>query len=80
MWYKSESASRPAKLETIGKFTYVRKNIVEEQREREDETMTMYVYDERIFTNEEYSAYAEMQQNKADIDYIAMMCDVELED
>lgn len=47
-WRKAESTIRPAELDTTSsrKFNYVRKNIVEEQRETEQGTITMYVYDE----------------------------------
>ena len=47
-WKKAESTVRPAELDTTSsrKFNYVRKNIVEEQRETEQGTITMYVYDE----------------------------------
>jgi len=80
MWYKSESATRPNMIETIGTFTYVRKNIIEEQRTHEEESMIMYVYDEICMTNTEYESFVQQQKNKANIDYIAMMTDVELED
>ena len=47
-WKKAESAIRPAELDTTSsrKYNYVRKNIMEEQRETEQGTITMYVYDE----------------------------------
>ena len=47
-WRKAESTTRPAELDTTSsrKYNYVRKNIVEEQRETEQGTITMYVYDE----------------------------------
>lgn len=47
-WKKAESAIRPAELDTTSsrKYNYVRKNIVEEQRESEQGTITMYVFDE----------------------------------
>jgi len=80
MWYKAESATRPTAVETIGAFTYVRKNIVEEHRTHEEKTMKMYVYDERCFTADEYANFVQEQKNRANIDYIAMMTDVELED
>lgn len=49
-WYKSESNGRPDTVNTTmsKKWVYIRKNIVEETREleNENETYTVYVYDE----------------------------------
>lgn len=47
-WKHAESTIRPAELDTTSsrKFNYVRKNIVEEQRETEQGTITMYEFDE----------------------------------
>lgn len=78
MWLKSESTVRPERVERNGQFVYVRENIVEEQRQSEGEELTMYVYDENVFTADEFAAYEKEEQNKANIDYIAMMSDIEI--
>lgn len=83
MWYKSQSTVRPITPDTTSShyYVYLRKNI--EQIETEDEsgnTYIMYEYDELKIPKEMYPLYAEEQKDRADIEYLAMMSDIELDD
>lgn len=87
-WYKSESAVRTDEVDTTSSRTtvYLRRNIVEKQREDEiDGEMHMYFeYDEAKLTKEEYAEYLkglsiiDIEQQRADIDYLAIMTGVQL--
>lgn len=87
-WYKSESTIRPDEVDTASskKVVYLRKNIVEKQREDviDGEIQTYYEYDETKLTKEEYAEYLkglaliDIEQQRADIDYLAIMTGVEL--
>lgn len=80
VWYTSESTIRPKELELdISPTTvYFRRNIREEQREDDDGTKyTMFVYEEATLPKTEYAAHL-AAQNQANIDYIAVMADIEL--
>ena len=87
-WYKSESTVRPDEVDTTSskKVVYLRRNIVEKQREDEisGETVTYYEYDETKLTKEEYAEHLkgldliDIEQQRADIDYLAIMTGVEL--
>ena len=87
-WYKSESTLRPDELDTTSskKAVYLRRNIVEKQRESrfDGEMQTYYEYDETKLTKEEYAEYLkglaliDIEQQRADIDYLAIMTGVEL--
>ena len=83
--HEGSQAERPLEVDTISSSTvvYLRKNI--EQITREDEMsgeeVTLWSYDEAELTPEEYDDYSlrlEVEQQRADIDFIAMMTDVEL--
>ena len=71
MWHKAESMIRPEVVEYGKTVVYIRKNITEEQREEG----TVYVYDEITIDKEYYPLYAQQQ---ADIDYLAIMTEVDL--
>lgn len=79
-WYHSESATRPLETDTTSskKYNYVRRNITEVQRTESEETITMYEYDECKILKEDWGLYEETAQNTADIEYIAVMADIEL--
>ena len=74
---KSESTVYPLPIFKDTNCVYVRSNVVETQRESMGETITMYVYDETVYS---YKEYLDMisEQNRADIDYVAIMTEVEL--
>lgn len=76
-WHRNESNSKPIELEFAKTTIYLRKNIEEVEREREDRKETMYEWDEAAFTKAEYAQYLS-EKNKADIDYICMETGVEL--
>lgn len=88
-WYKSESATKPYLIDKniSQKYVYLRKNIEEIERKYEmlEETYISYIYDEAIVTKEEYALYEEylktidLEKIRADIDYIALMSDIDLE-
>lgn len=74
-WYKVESAQEPLKLDTESSRAYnlIRRNIEEEERNHDGETMTMYVYEEAKIPKESWELYDELMQAKADIDYLTML-------
>lgn len=83
MWYKSNSTVRPITPDTTSSqyYVYLRKNI--EQIETEDEggnTYIMYEYDELKIPKEMYPLYEAEQKDRADIEYLAMMSDIELDE
>ncbi len=87
---KSQSSIRPDPLDTTSSKTnvYIRNNIVEKTEidEINGEQRIFYEYDEAKLTKAQYEEYlkeleiADIQQQRADIDYIAMMCNVDLEE
>lgn len=80
-WYTSESTICPKELELdISPTTvYFRRNIQEEQRQEEweDEPHTIFIYEEATLPKTEYASHL-AAQNQANIDYIAVMADIEL--
>ena len=89
-YVKSSSSVKPDLIDTTSSKTtvYIRQNIVENQRtdDMSGETSTFYEYQEAKLTKEEYQEYLkeleiiDIQQQRADIDYIALMCGVDLEE
>ena len=88
-YVKSESTIKPELIDTTSSKTtaYIRKNIIEKERmdkETGDYT-TYYEYDEAKLTKEEYQEYLkeleiiDIQKQRADIDYIALMSGIDLE-
>lgn len=80
-WYTSESTIRPKELELdISPTTvYFRRNIHTETRQEEGgEPYTMFVYEEATLPKTEYSAHL-AAQNQANIDFMAMELDVDLD-
>lgn len=89
-YQKSESGTRPDAIDSDSSKTtvYLRKNILEKQRinEQDGNQMNFYEYEESKLTKKEYEQYikeislADIQQQRADIDYIALMSGIDLED
>lgn len=70
MWRKAENTIRPEAVEQGKSVVYIRKNITEEQREVDGDTVTVYVYDEMKLPKELYPVF---EQQQADIDYLTML-------
>ena len=86
---KSESTIKPELIDTTSSKTtvYLRKNIIEKERMDKEtgDFTTCYEYDEAKLTKEEYQEYLkeleiiDIQKQRADIDYIALMSGIDLE-
>ena len=86
---KSESTIKPELVDTSSSKTtvYIRKNIIEKERMDKETgvSTTYYEYDEAKLTKEEYKEYLkeleiiDIQKQRADIDYIALMSGIDLE-
>ena len=92
---KSQSSVKPDLVDTTSSKTtvYVRQNIVEKEKAVENtsedncaaSTAVFYEYDEAKLTKEEYQEYLkeleiiDIQKQRADIDYIALMSGIDLE-
>lgn len=81
-WYYSEGNERPAIIDEISskKWVYIRRNI--EEFEREDETdptikEKFYKWEEMKIPKENYPIYELEVQNAANLDYLAMMSDID---
>ena len=89
-YIESESIVKPELLDTTSskKVVYMRRNIVEKQLESEinGEMQKYYEYEEAKLTRAEWEKYQkelaviDIQQQRADLDYIALMVGVDLED
>lgn len=84
MWYYAESNERPAIVDKFSskKWVYIRRNI--EEFEREDETdptikEKFYKWEEQKILKENYPIYELEVQNAANLDYLAMMSDIDLD-
>lgn len=88
IYNKTQSTIKPELIDTNSSesVVYLRKNILEIVDNTQETPITMFEYDEAILTKEEYQEYlAEMpirdiQQQRADIDYIALMSGINLEE
>lgn len=81
-WYNAESTERPLEqdLTSSKKYNYVRRNVEEVEREDTDgNTITVFVYEELKVPKESWGLYLDTAQNTADIEYIAVMADIDLE-
>ena len=86
---KSESTIKPELVDTTSSKTavYIRKNIIEKERMDKEtgDSTTYYEYEEAKLTKEEYQEYLkeleiiDIQQQRADIGYIALMSGIDLE-
>lgn len=89
-YVKSQSSIKPELVDTASSKTcvYLRQNIVESKKTDEitGESVTFYEYDEAKLTKEEYQEYLkeleiiDIQKQRADIDYIALMAGIDLEE
>ena len=77
-YYKSSSTIRPDDIDnTSSQFvTYLHRN-VEEKTDKNDNMY--YEYEECKLTKQEYQKYL-IEKQRADIDYIALMSDIDLEE
>ena len=83
MWITSEATYEPDVIDTTTSrvYNYVRRNIREEEREDEEgNSYTVWVYEEMKIPKNEWELYKAVERNTANIDYIAMMSDIEIED
>ena len=86
---KSQSSVKPDLVDTTSSKTtvYIRQNIVENIKtdEMSGEESVFYEYEEAKLTKQEYQEYLkeleiiDIQQQRADIDYIALMSGMDLE-
>ena len=88
-YIKSQSSVKPDLVDTTSSKTtvYIRQNIVENKKtdEMSGEETVFYEYEEAKLTKEEYQEYLkeleiiDIQKQRADIDYIALMSGIDLE-
>ena len=88
-YVKSQSSVKPELIDTTSSKTtvYIRQNIVEVEKTNESDntSTTFYEYEEAKLTKKEYDQYLkelsiiDIQQQRADIDYIALMSGIDLE-
>lgn len=88
-YVKSQSSVKPDLIDTTSSKTtvYIRQNIVENIKtdEMSGEESVFYEYEEAKLTKEEYQEYMkeleiiDIQKQRADIDYIALMSGIDLE-
>lgn len=86
---KSQSLIKPDLIDTTSskKYVYLRQNVVEVNStdEQSGEDRSYFEYDEAKLTKGEYEEYLkelsilDIQQQRADIDYIALMTGIDLE-
>ena len=89
-YVKSQSSIKPELIDTTSSKTtvYIRQNIVEVEKTNESDntSTTFYEYEEAKLTKQEYQEYLkelsiiDIQQQRADIDYIALMSGIDLEE
>lgn len=89
-YQKSESIIYPELIDKTSskKVVYLRKNVVEKQVKDEfsDEFYNSYEYEEAKISKKDYEEYLkeieekEIKQQRADIDYIALMTGVDLDE
>ena len=88
-YVKSQSSVKPDLIDTTSSkvVVYLRQNIVENKKidEMSGEETVFYEYDEAKLTKQEYQEYLkeleiiDIQKQRADIDYIALMSGMDLE-
>ena len=88
-YVKSQSSVKPDLIDTTSSkvVVYLRQNIVENIKtdEMSGEETVFYEYEEAKLTKEEYQEYLkeleiiDIQKQRADIDYIALMSGIDLE-
>ena len=87
-YVKSQSSIKPELIDTTSSKTsvYIRQNIVEIEKtdESDNTSTTFYEYEEAKLTKKEYNQYLkeleiiDIQKQRADIDYIALMSGIDL--
>ena len=88
-YVKSQSSVKPELVDTTSSkvVVYLRQNIVENKKtdEMSGEETVFYEYEEAKLTKDEYQEYLkeleiiDIQKQRADIDYIALMSGIDLE-
>lgn len=88
-YIKSQSSVKPDLVDTTSSkvVVYLRQNIVENKKtdEKSGEETVFYEYEEAKLTKQEYQEYLkeleiiDIQKQRADIDYIALMSGIDLE-
>lgn len=88
-YVKSQSSVKPDLIDTTSSkvVVYLRQNIIENIKidEMSGEEAVFYEYEEAKLTKEEYQEYLkeleiiDIQKQRADIDYIALMSGIDLE-
>ena len=80
MYVYAESSVRPEPvvMESSAVYNYVRRNIQEDEREENGETVTVFTYEEEKVRKENWELYEEVAQQRADIDFLAMNTDTDL--
>ena len=88
-YIKSQSSVKPDLVDTTSSkvVVYLRQNIVEVEKTNESDntSTTFYEYEEAKLTKQEYQEYLkeleiiDIQKQRADIDYIALMSGIDLE-
>ena len=88
-YVKSQSSVKPELVDTTSSKTtvYIRQNIVENKKtdEMSGKETVFYEYEEAKLTKAEYQEYLkeleiiDIQKQRADIDYIALMSGIDLE-
>ena len=88
-YIKSQSSVKPDLVDTTSSkvVVYLRQNIVENKKtdKMSGEETVFYEYEEAKLTKEEYQEYLkeleiiDIQKQRADIDYIALMSGIDLE-
>ena len=88
-YIKSQSSVKPDLVDTTSSkaVVYLRRNIVENIKtdEKSGKETVFYEYEEAKLTKEEYQEYLkeleiiDIQKQRADIDYIALMSGIDLE-
>ena len=88
-YVKSQSSVKPELVDTTSSKTtvYIRQNIVENKKtdEMSGKETVFYEYEEAKLTKAEYKEYLkeleiiDIQKQRADIDYIALMSGIDLE-
>ena len=84
MWYRSESNQAPKTVDKTSskKWVYVRRNIEEFERDNEFDPEVkekFYSYEEMKIPKETYPIYELEIKNAANLDYLAMMSDIDLD-
>lgn len=87
MWKIAESTIKPETLQIIEdeKLVYIRKDIHQITRQHDEQEYTLYQYYENCMPLEDWKIYEDIYlnsldivKNRANIDYVAMMTDVEI--